>query len=518
MASNAAARPWVRIAAAIGRGLERAFAPEHNPWHQLGALGFYLFWIVTATGIYLYAFFDTSAAGAYASVEQLSSEQWYLGGIMRSLHRYASDAFAAIMLLHIGRELLRGHFASFRWFSWLSGVPLIWLAYASGIGGYWLVWDQLALFSITATAEWLDWLPLGGDAIVRNFIQPIDDRFFSLLIFLHIGIPLLLLAGMWIHIQRISHVHTLPPRSLAWGVLLTLLALAVAAPAASHAPADPTLLQTGLALDWFYLFIHPLQYETSPGIAWSFAAGATLLLCAMPALAARPAPREHARVDLDNCNGCARCADDCPYAAIAMKPRPGARAGQRFPVVIADACAGCGICAGACPSSTPFRSTDALLSGIDMPRRTVDDLRRELERALAGERGPAIVVFGCERAAALDSVRAEGVLALPLLCIAMLPPAFVEYALRAGAAGVVVNACHPGECEFRLGPQWIERRLSGEREPHLRTSVDPSRWALSFAGAGEERDLAQAVASLRAKTSAVEARGDRPRLRRLGNA
>ena len=39
-----------------------------------------------------------------------------------------------------------------------------------------------------------------------NFIGggAVSDRFFSLLIFLHIGIPLILLLGMWIHIQRIS--------------------------------------------------------------------------------------------------------------------------------------------------------------------------------------------------------------------------------------------------------------------------------------------------------------------------
>ena len=79
---------------------DRWFGPRLNPWRHLGALGFFLFWIVAASGLYVYALFDTSASGAYSSVEYMTREQWYAGGLMRSLHRYASDAFVVVMLLH----------------------------------------------------------------------------------------------------------------------------------------------------------------------------------------------------------------------------------------------------------------------------------------------------------------------------------------------------------------------------------------------------------------------------------
>ncbi|RPI41625.1 MAG: hydrogenase iron-sulfur subunit [Betaproteobacteria bacterium] len=505
-----------RIADGIARSLDRVFGAANNPWHHLGALGFYLFWVATASGVFVYAAFDTSATGAYASVERLTRGQWYVGGLMRSLHRYASDAFVAVMALHLLRELLHAHWRGFRWFSWLTGVPLIWLTYASGIGGYWLVWDQLAQFSIVATAEWLDRLPLGAESVIRNFIHPIDDRFFSLLIFLHIGIPLLLLAGMWLHIQRISHARTLPPRNLGLSVAAMLLAICVIEPAESHAPANPALLQTALDLDWFYMFVHPLQYWTSPGVLWAVAAGATLFLSLLPLIAKAPRPQT-ARVDPRFCNGCARCADDCPYAAIVMQPRTDARPGQRLPWVDADACAGCGICAGACPSSTPFRSTEELVSGIDMPQLTVGDLRRRLEQGVRAARArQPIVVFGCERAARLPPP-AEGVIAFPLICVGMLPPSFVEYALRCGAAGIVVNGCRPGECEFRVGNAWMERRLAGAREPHLRASVDRSRVSFVCAGRGDEAMLMAAVAELRQRTEALAPESRRPRPRRLGS-
>ena len=46
--------------------------PSSAPWHHLGALGYFLFWVIAATGIYLFAFFDTSVTGAHASLERLT--------------------------------------------------------------------------------------------------------------------------------------------------------------------------------------------------------------------------------------------------------------------------------------------------------------------------------------------------------------------------------------------------------------------------------------------------------------
>ena len=72
--------------------LDPTFGPDGNPMHHLGALTIYFCWIVLISGIWLLIFFRTSVSGAFESVEYLTREQWYLGGIMRSLHRYASDA------------------------------------------------------------------------------------------------------------------------------------------------------------------------------------------------------------------------------------------------------------------------------------------------------------------------------------------------------------------------------------------------------------------------------------------
>ena len=67
------------------RLFDLAFGQRLNPFNWLGALGWYFYWIVAGTGIYLYIFFDTGITNAYASVEYITHDQWYLAGVMRRM-------------------------------------------------------------------------------------------------------------------------------------------------------------------------------------------------------------------------------------------------------------------------------------------------------------------------------------------------------------------------------------------------------------------------------------------------
>ena len=402
---------------------------------HLGAAGFLLFWMLAASGLYLYLRFDTSAAGAYDSIGEL---EWWFGGVLRGVHRYAADAFVIVTLSHLLREAYLGRWRGFRAFSWISGIPLVWLLYASGLVGYWLVWDTRSQFSFHATLEWMG-LGAAADAA--------PDRLFSLFVFLHIGLPLALLAGMWVHVQRLGQPKTWPPRDVAFAFTAVILVLAVLHPAASEPRWSAARTADSVSVDWFYQFIHPLMYATSPALLWALALGISALLLALPYFS-----KEHvvaARVDPANCNACGRCVSDCPYNAIQLDDKA---------MVLAERCAACGICAGACPSSTPFRSIRELVSGIELPDLTINHVRKTLQAALPCEE----VIFCCEKN------RVPG--AIALRCLAMLPPAFVEYALRNGAARVKAIGC-AGECAYRLGMELCEERFAGRREPHLRSSV-----------------------------------------------
>lgn len=273
--------------------LEKAFnvifGDRLNPLYHLGAIAFFMTWVAVASGVYMYAFFDTGVKQAYTSVEQITHHQWYIGQIMRGLHRYASDGMVLAMGLHMLRHFAFDQYRGFRWFSWVTGVLVLWLVYASGINGFMLPWDRLAQFVTTATAEWLDWLPLFSEPMARNFLREgsVNDRLFSLLTFMHIGISLILLLALWIHTQRVAKVQNNPPRYLAAPLLATLMALTLVWPVASQGPANLDTVVTSLKLDWFYLPIYPLIYAWSPKQVWLLVVAGSGLLVLLPWLPPR---------------------------------------------------------------------------------------------------------------------------------------------------------------------------------------------------------------------------------------
>ena len=255
-----------------------------QPWRHLGALACLFFWLILGSGAYLYVQLDTSVSGVYDSIGRLSREQPWFGGLLRSLHRYAADTFLLLSLLHLLRELLLGRWNSFRRYAWLTGLPLLAFIYISDIAGFWLRWDQLAHFSALATAEWLDGLGIFATPLTRNFLTTaaVSDRLFSLLIFMHIGIALLLLFALWFHLRRYTRADVFPTRALTLGSLASLALLALLRPVTSAAAADLGTVPQALALDWFYLFFHALMPLLSATGLWSLLAVVTLTLLLVP--------------------------------------------------------------------------------------------------------------------------------------------------------------------------------------------------------------------------------------------
>lgn len=279
-----------RIGQSIFLRLESAlngvFGPELNPFYYLGAISYLMFWIIVVSGFYIYAFYDTGVNDAFNSVEQLTNKQWYLGGIMRSLHRYASDGMILFGVLHMLRNFVFDRYRNFRWFSWFTGILVLWLIYVAGINGYWLVWDKLAQFAAVATAEWLDALPIFSAPLVRNFLEQgsVNDRFFSLLSFIHLGVPLGTFGLIWIHTQRVPQAKTSPPRALTVGLIVSMLVLALVWPALSQGQADLDSAPFVLKLDWFYLWSYPLFYSWGPGKVWVLVGGISGILLLLPFL------------------------------------------------------------------------------------------------------------------------------------------------------------------------------------------------------------------------------------------
>ena len=237
-------------------------------------------------------------------------------------------------------------------------------------------------------------------------------------------------------------------------------------------------------MDWYFLPLYPLASAWPAGVIWALLGGFTLLLLVMPWLP--PLKKTQAAVvDLGHCNGCARCVDDCPYEAIRLAPRSD---GLPFPseaVVDPALCVGCGICMGACPSSTPFRRSGDLVTGIDLPDLPLKDLRERTIATAAKLQGPArILILACQHGAACK--RQDATVSLP--CVAMAPPSLIDFILsRDLADGVAIAGCAERACYNRNGVEWTKARIAGKRDPYLRQRVPRQRLVTIWADRGERR-------------------------------
>jgi coenzyme F420-reducing hydrogenase delta subunit len=125
-------------------------------------------------------------------------------------------------------------------------------------------------------------------------------------------------------------------------------------------------------------------------------------------------------------------------------------------------------------------------------------------------------LVGCDHAFDISQLESPNIAPLNLFCTGMIPPTLVEYALKKGADGVFITGCRTGDCYFRKGNVWLDRRFSGERKPELRPRAERARIAVVRAaetdGAKLRRELAEferAIALLNSEgTTSADASGD----------
>ncbi len=445
----------------------------YNPFYYTGAIGIFFLWIILVTGIYLFIFYTITADGAYSSVEYLTVEQWYLGGVMRSLHRYASDGLVIIMVIHAIQCLVKDRFRHWRWVAWVTGVVIAWIVWIGGIFGYWMVWDLKAQLVAMLSAEMIESVPIFGLPLSLNFARPenLTDQLFYIVLFIHFSSIFFLFILFLIHLTRITRAVITPPRAVIYALLLVLMAIAFIKPAVSAPPADLKHVPGVVPFDWFFMFIFPLLNYTSPRGLWLFIVFSTLIVALVPWLGRTPR-RPPAEVLYENCTGCELCMEDCPYVAIQIRPRTDGRPYPLEAVVTPGRCASCGICVGACDYSA--------IELPDLREGTVKEMIRRLCLELKDE-GPGlkVFVFACARSAWSEELFSDdgrikgmdGVRCVWLPCIGMLQPSMLSIPFDEGVDGVFISSCIRGDCHYRRGNEWLAGRLAGLRPPVVRRSV-----------------------------------------------
>src|SRR6185369_1816489 len=114
----------------------------------LGGLSFFLFLILTVTGVLLMFYYRPSVELAYRDMKDLEYAV-SLGSFLRAMHRWSAHAMVLIVILHMVRVFLTGSYKTPREFNWMIGVVLLVLTLLLSFTGYLLPWDQLALWAVT---------------------------------------------------------------------------------------------------------------------------------------------------------------------------------------------------------------------------------------------------------------------------------------------------------------------------------------------------------------------------------
>jgi len=104
---------------------------------------------------------------------------------------------------------------------------------------------------------------------------------------------------------------------------------------------------------------------------------------------------------------------------------------------------------------------------------------------------------------------APNVRIIRVMCTGRIDPTFVVKAFAAGADGVIIGGCHPGDCHYSEGNYKTMRRVALLKKMLGQFGVEPERFRLEWVSAGEGSKWVKIANEMTAELKALG-----PRVRR----
>ena len=161
-------------------------------------------------------------------------------------------------------------------------------------------------------------------------------------------------------------------------------------------------------------------------------------------------PGNKAVIDEEKCVICLTCYRCCPHGAIYW--------GDKKAIISPVACQGCGICASECP-----------MDAIQIGGFTDDEMVEKVKTGITSANGtPSILAFCCQNSAFEAGEMADifkmplpdGLQIIKVPCAGKIDLDYILNAFVAGADGVMVMACHPGNCKSEAGNTYAQWRVN----------------------------------------------------------
>ncbi len=208
-----------------------------------------------------------------------------------------------------------------------------------------------------------------------------------------------------------------------------------------------------------------------------------------------------AEVVPETCTGCGNCVQVCPVNAIQLIQKDGVLS---LAEVESLRCTGCGNCAVVCPVNAiviPGWDDLAIVSQINAA--FTSSLTKD--GAESGVHPPRILAFACEWSA-YASADLAGTLRIPypsdvrilrMNCSARFDPQHILWALLNNADGVLLGACHPGECHYGTGNLYADERVKILKQQLADYGLDPRRVRLEFLAGDDGEGFVETINAFR---------------------
>nr|ASY98620.1 cytochrome b [Rhombodera valida] len=253
-----------------------------SSWWNFGSLLGLCLGIQIMTGLFLAMHYSAHIDLAFSSVAHICRDVNY-GWLLRTLHANGASMFFICIYLHIGRGMYYGSYKYY--FTWMTGVLILFLVMATAFMGYVLPWGQMSFWGATVITNLLSAIPYLGIELVQwvwgGFA--VDNATLNRFFTFHFVLPFIVAAAVMIHLLFLHQTGSNNPLGLNSNIdkipfhpyftfkdtfgfivlfmLLSILSLKepyILGDPDNFIPANPLVTPVHIQPEWYFLFAYAI--------------------------------------------------------------------------------------------------------------------------------------------------------------------------------------------------------------------------------------------------------------------
>nr|ASY98273.1 cytochrome b [Orthodera ministralis] len=253
-----------------------------SSWWNFGSLLGLCLGIQIMTGLFLAMHYSAHIDLAFSSVAHICRDVNY-GWLLRTLHANGASMFFICIYLHIGRGMYYGSYKFY--FTWMTGVVILFLVMATAFMGYVLPWGQMSFWGATVITNLLSAIPYLGIELVQwvwgGFA--VDNATLNRFFTFHFVLPFIVAAAVMVHLLFLhqtgsnnplgvnSNIDKIPfhpyftfKDTLGFIILFMLLSILslkepyILGDPDNFIPANPLVTPVHIQPEWYFLFAYAI--------------------------------------------------------------------------------------------------------------------------------------------------------------------------------------------------------------------------------------------------------------------